>query len=270
MARRRRMGLPPPQWIGHGSRSRRKRRAPIMLALLIHSLLGAVVVIVLSTARTLYQTVDVAMSVEFVAPLDERPKPTRRLKRLVRSAQASPASPDWQRMASQVPQAMQLATSTILDPADPYTPDMSTRVDLVTTAAKARTDDRSLVLVRSLSSKPTPGQGAVAGIQRPQGQGGRHPSDSSGAAEVGLEKGKVHPLTSFRARFHAVKHAQLIASHHYLCPVGLVEPYGWSLASVPWERNAGNREAELIPCEVGTEDTAAPRFGVLRCTIVPT
>ncbi|MAF09768.1 hypothetical protein CMK11_04890 [Candidatus Poribacteria bacterium] len=190
MARRsRRKGLPAPLWVGRGSRARRKRRSPIVLSLVIHILLAALVLFALSTATTRHQTIDTAMAVQFVAPLRKEPKPDRPLKRLVRSAQASPTSPDWQQVASPTPQTIEFADRPVINPAGPKAPEIATDVTLVSTNAQARTDDRPLSAVRSLSSRPTAGQGAVTGIQRPQGREGRNLTNSSGAAEVGLPGG---------------------------------------------------------------------------------
>ncbi|MEO2002682.1 MAG: VWA domain-containing protein [Candidatus Poribacteria bacterium] len=189
MARRRRMGLPAPLWIGRESRTRRKRRSPIILSLALHSLLAALAVLFLSTANTRHERIDTVMAVQFLAPLPSIPEPKRPLKRLARKAQADPEAPQWQQMASPAPQTIELDASTIMHPADMHTPDALTQVDIVTTAAKARTDDRPLSSVRGLSTRPTPGQGVVTGIQRPEGQEGTHLSDSSGAAEVGLPGG---------------------------------------------------------------------------------
>ncbi len=58
MARRRRMGLPAPLWIGRESRTRRKRRSPIILSLALHSLLAALAVLFLSTANTRHERID--------------------------------------------------------------------------------------------------------------------------------------------------------------------------------------------------------------------
>ncbi|MBT3268197.1 VWA domain-containing protein [Candidatus Poribacteria bacterium] len=187
--RRRRKGLPAPLWVGRGSRARRKRRSPIVISLVIHSLLAALAVLVLSTATTQHQSMDTAMAVQFVDPLRVEPKPDRPLKRLVRSAQASPAAPDWQQVASPTPQTIEFADRPVMNAADPIAPDMAAAVTLVSTNAKTRTAQDALPALRSLSSKPTAGQGALTGVQRPQGREGRNVTNSSGAAEVGLPGG---------------------------------------------------------------------------------
>ena len=190
MARRRRTrGLPAASWVGRGSRARRKRRSPFVLSLVIHSALVLAVVFVLSTSTSRHQSIDASMGVEFLTPLREEPKPQRPLKRLARTAQASPAAPDWQQVASRIPQTIELAERPILTPANADVPDVVTEVDVVTTTARARTDERALNAVRTLSSRPTAGQGAVTGIQRPEGVGGRNVVDSTGAADSGLPGG---------------------------------------------------------------------------------
>ena len=190
MTRRRRgTGLPVPLWVGRGSRARRKRRSPIVLSVTIHTLLALVALFALTTATTRHGEVDLAMAVEFVEPLPEEEKPQRQLKRLVRVAQASPVAPDWTRASSPVRQTIQLSDRPILDPANPVAPVISTEVEVVSTAARTRTDSQALAPVRSLSSKPTPGQGAVTGVVRPRGSGGRNVADSTGAAAVGLPGG---------------------------------------------------------------------------------
>ena len=160
-----------------------------MLSIVIHTLLAMVALFVLTTATTKHRDVDLAMAVEFVAPLREEPRPERQLKRLVRVAQASPAAPDWKQISSPVPQTIEFADRQIVNPANPEAPTISKEVDVVTTAARTRTDATALSAVTSLSSKPTPGQGAVTGVVRPRGSGGRHVADSAGTAAVGLPGG---------------------------------------------------------------------------------
>jgi Mg-chelatase subunit ChlD len=187
--RRRGPGLPAPLWVGRASRARRKRRAPIVVSIVIHTLVALMALFVLSTATTRHQKVDLAMAIEFVSPLRDEPEVSRPLKRLVRLAQASPTSPDWEQRSSPIPQTIEYSDRPILNPANPEAPKISTDVDVVTTAAKTRADAEPLSTMRSLSSKPTPGHGALTGVVRPRGAGGRNVADSSGAVAVGLPGG---------------------------------------------------------------------------------
>jgi Mg-chelatase subunit ChlD len=165
----------------------------LLVSLVFHVLLALLAAFYLSVVAPPIPH-EAKVDVEFVTLTNESQRTSPRQKVLPRNERAVPtvqSSPIWRRTESPVPLAIVAGSREIKVAANPIPPTFSATIPVLDTAARLpATSVGSLSALQGTPTRPTPGRGLLAGVQRPAGSGfGGNIVNSTGASNTSLMPG---------------------------------------------------------------------------------